>query len=247
MKKILLAITSYFSYFLIPLTLFSLFLIYVMFKVPIAFWLGHMAGKNYADNAGGMILQFLKNDYLIFFFSPLLPILAAYLILTLFIWIYYRDDKKTSRTGFAYMIITLFAGFSLAYMPIKASNLSFKVQEEREGYLKKINKTDEIFINKNLNKEFLKLYQTLADDGLQEWRRDPIKVAEYELSEGDLTYLSHGENKLTLVSLEEDKVNKKSKGAIIKLMNEQLEAEIYLNSYWEKENGIWMVKGYKKL
>ena len=90
MKIFLLSISHYFSNFLAALSIFAFLLLYIMFKVPVVFWVGNMAGRNFTDNLGGLLIRFLENDYLIFFLFPFLPLLGAFLVLSAFIWFFYR-------------------------------------------------------------------------------------------------------------------------------------------------------------
>jgi glucan phosphoethanolaminetransferase (alkaline phosphatase superfamily) len=246
MKKVLLSISQYFSRFLAIISISALLLLYVMFKVPVVFWLGSMAGKNFTNNFGGIMIEFLKNDYLMFFLYPVLPIIAVFLLLAVFIWIFYRKEKEISRIGLKNLIISLIAIFVLVYLPIKATNFSFRINEKRAEEIGKINSTGEVYINKGFDKEFLKLYQTLADEGIQVWRKDPIAVVKNELGKGDLTYLSHGENKLTLKTIDAYEASGNSRAVVI-LENARFQAEIQLSQYWESADGIWLVRSYKIL
>ena len=244
MKKILLLISQYFFNFLLVLFLFSLFLIYIMFKVPIVFWVGNMSGKNFTDNVGGLLVRFFDNDYITFFLWPFLPFLGAFFLLSMFIWIYYRHDKEAGKIGFSGIVLSLLVIFSLVYLPIRSVQLKYKIQEQRDKQISQIYNDDTVYLNKGFNKEFLKLYQTLADEGIQEWRKDPVAVVKNELEKGDLTYLSHGINNLTLKSIDTDDSSGIT-SAIVILENEQLRAEISLNQYWESDDGVWLVKSYK--
>jgi len=97
-----------------------------------------------------------------------------------------------------------------------------------------------VYVNKGISKEFLKLYQTLADEGIETWRKDPLAVVKNELEKGDLTYLSHGTSELNIKTINVD-------SAVVRLKNDQLQAEISLNRYWESADGVWLVKSYKIL
>jgi len=245
MKKILLLISHYFSNFLAALSIFTLLLLYIMFKVPVVFWVGNMAGRNFTDNFGGILIEFLKNDYLLFFLYPFLPFAIGFLLLSVFIWLFYRRDKEMSKIGFKNTILSILAIFFLVFPPIQSARLGYKIQEQRDLQISQIYNDDTTYINKGFNKEFLKLYQTFADEGIQTWRKDPVAVVKNELEKGDLTSLSHGVNELTLKIINTDK--NKYPGAVVMLKNERLQAEIWLSQYWESADGVWLVKSYKIL
>lgn len=247
MKKILLSINRYFSNFLIYLTIVFSFIIYVMYKVPVFFWIGNRSVSNYIDNAAGLFVKFLEREYLMFFFFPFLPILIGFFVIALFVWIFYRKEKEISRQGFSGIIIGFLAGFVLFYMPIKANNLSYKIDQEREAEIRENYNSDLKKVTIYTNKEFYKLYQTLADDGLQEWRKDPIEVVRYELEKGSLTSLSREDDILMLKTIDGKKEKGRTARATVELKNEARDIEIYLNSFWESDDGIWTVYAYKKM
>lgn len=243
MKKALLLINQYFFNFLSVLFVFALFLMFIMLTVPPSLWTGSMSGRNFTDNFGGNLLQFFNNDYITFFLLPFFPFLIIFFILSIFIWIHYRHDKETSKVGFYNTILCILSAFLLVFLPIKSAQLENEVQEQRDKQINEIYNDKTFFINQGFNKEFLKLYQTLADDGIQSWRKDPVAVVKYELEKGDLTYLSQGANNLTLKSKNADASNGIT-NAVVLLENEKLKAEITLNQYWESDEGVWLVKSY---
>ncbi|MFA5248220.1 MAG: hypothetical protein WC415_03170 [Patescibacteria group bacterium] len=248
MKKVLLSVSRCISGFLIAILAPAFFLLYIMFTLPAVLWIGGgMTGSSFTDNFGGLLVKFFQDGYVIFFFFPFLPFLAAFFVLSVFVWIYYRRDKEVGRVGFKNIILCILTAFFLIILPIKASQLSYSIQEQRDKEVAQLYRNDDgtVYINKGFNKEFFKLYQTLADEGIQSWRKDPIAVVKNELEKGDLTYLSHGENELTLKII--DTYPGKYPRAIVALKNERLEAEIWLSQYWESADGVWLVKSYKRL
>lgn len=245
MKKFLLSISRPLSGFLATISVFAFLPLYIMFTVPAILWVGSsMSGNNFTDNFGGLLVKFLENDYLIFLLFPFLPLLGIFLILSVFIWIYYRRDKEAGQVGFKNTILGILAIFFLVFLPIKASQFNYKIQEERNKEIAQFfnNDTGTVYLNGGFNKEFLKLYQTLADEGIQAWRKDPIAVVKNELEKGDLTSLSHGANELTIKTTDMG-----NHGAVVMLKNERLQAEIWLSQYWESADGVWLVKSYKIL
>lgn len=246
MKKVLLLISRYFSDFLAVVSILALLFLYIMFKVPAVLWVGNMAGGNFTDNFGGRLIEFLKNDYLLFFFYPFLPFVIGFILLSVFIWFFYRHDKEAGKIGFRNTILGIFAVFLLVFLPIEAAQIGYKIQEQRDRQISQIYNDNTVYVNKGFNKEFLKLYQTLADEGIQSWRKDPVAVVKNELEKGDLTSISHGENNLTLKSIKTIEPSKAAVATVL-LENKQLTAEIYLNQYWESTDGVWLVKSYKIL
>jgi hypothetical protein len=246
MKKILLLVSQYFFNFLSALFVSALLLMFIMFTVSPALWTGNMAGNNFSDNFGGRLLQFFDNDYIIFFVLPFFPFLALFFVLSVFIWVVYRHDKEAGKIGFQNVILCILSVFILVFLPIKAADVKSRMEEQRNLQISQVYGDGVIYINKNFNKEFLKLYQTLADEGIEAWRKDPVAVVKNELEKGDLTYLSHNENRLTLKTAGKDE-NTNISSAVIMLENDKLKAEITLHRYWETADGVWLVKSYKKI
>ena len=246
MKKTLLLISRYFSNFLATISIFAFLLLYIMFKVPVVFWVGSMAGINFTDNFGGRLVEFFKNDYLLFFLCPFSPFVIGFLLLSIFIWFFYHGDQEAGKIGFRNTVLSILAVFLLVFLPIQSARLGHKIQEQRDLQISQMYNDSEIAVNKGFNKEFLKLYQTLADEGIQAWRKDPVAVVENELAKGDLTSLSHGKNELSLKTIDTYEPSGNPR-AVVMLKNERLQAEILLGRYWESSDGVWLVKSYKTL
>jgi len=244
MKNFLLSISRSLSGFLAAVSIVAFLPLYIMFTVPAILWVGSgMSGNNFIDNFGSFLVKFLENDYLIFFLFPFLPLLGVFLILSVFVWIYYRHDKEAGKVGFKNTILGILAIFFLVFLPIKASQFNYKIQEERSKEIIQFHGNDDGTVySRGADKEFLKLYQTLADEGIQAWRKDPVAVVKNELEKGDLTSLSHGKNELTVKT-----TGVGNHGAVVLLKNERLQAEIWLSQYWESADGVWLVKSYKIL
>lgn len=245
MKKALLLINQYFFNFLSVIFVFGLLVMFIMFTVPPVLWTGSMAGRNFTDNFGGHLLQFFNNDYITFFLLPFFPFLILFFLLSIFLWIYYRHDSETGNIGFRNTVLCILSAFLLLFLPIKAAQMETRVQEQRDKQVSEMFDDRIIYINKGFNKEFLKLYQTLADEDIQTWRKDPIAVVKYELEKGDLTDLSRGADNLTLKSKNTDEASGITT-AVVSLENKKLKAEITLAQYWEAADGVWLVKNYKK-
>jgi hypothetical protein len=244
MKKVLLAISRYLSGFLRAVLIVAFLPLYVMFVVPAGYWFsGGSSANNLADSVGLIWVRLFQADYPIFFLFPVLPFFGAFLIISVFVWIYYRHDKEASGIGFKNTILCVLAIFFLVFIPIKAGQLGYKIHDQVDKDMTQLHGNDDtVYINKGFNKEFFKLYQSLADEGIQVWRKDPVAVAKNELEKGDLTSLSHGVNELTVETTDIG-----NHGAIVMLKNERLQAEIWLSQYWESADGVWLVKSYKIL
>jgi hypothetical protein len=62
MKKLILTINKFFTYFLSVLLILLSFLIYVMFVVPKVFWMGNMSGRNFNDTFGSGLISFFDSN-----------------------------------------------------------------------------------------------------------------------------------------------------------------------------------------
>lgn len=246
MKKIIVSINHYFSNFLLYVLIMGFLVLYVMHKVPIHYWIGRIAGQSFIDNIGSIFIEFFDFSYMAFIFQPLLPFLIGFLILSIFIWIFYRKDEEAGKEGFRGMIIAILAIFLLFYLPTKAADLSYKIREGRDAEIKNFHTADFKKVSVISPREFYSLYQSLADEGLQEWRKNPIEVVKHELERGNLTSLNKENNELSLKSMEEKEKGKSSE-AVVELKNDFFQAEIYLSSFWESDDGIWIVKRYKRI
>lgn len=244
MKRILLEIENYLSNLWVSLSILFATAIYLMWRLPIFFWIG----ANHQTNLFGGFLYSMKDYYLPVLFHALFPLVVLFLILSVFVWLYYRQDKAVSKVGFKNIIISIFTIFLLFLLPAQAYIASQKVSEyqdkqaeefaqSRKGYAKSPPSTFEIF----------KLYQSLADDGIQAWRTDPLAVAQFEVKKGgELSYFSRPNNALTLQSKIFDKVTGHGT-AVVELQNERYNIEIILGQHLRHgEDGIWRIKQYKQ-
>ena len=241
MRRILLEIVNYLSHFWVSLSILFATAIYLMWRLPIFFWFG----GNYQTNLFGSSL-YEVDYYILVLFHALLPFAIIFLVLSLFIWLYYRNDKTVSKIGFKNIIISVFAIFLLFLLPAQAYFTSQKVREYqnrkaeefaeiKKGYVKSPPSSFEIF----------KLYQSLADDGIQPWRTDPLAVAQFEIKEGGILHrFSRPDNNLTLQSKIIDEYSGRWT-AVVELKNERYNMEIILSQHLRHgEDGIWRVKQY---
>jgi len=245
MKKILIAINKFLSYFLSILLISFSFLVYVMYVVPKVFWIGNMSGRNFQNNFGSSLVDFFDFNYLTFFLFPFLPILGVILLLSVFIWIFYRHDRQIGRAGLRNTILSLLLTFIIFYLPMKAFLMNHEIRFLREKRINEIYADNVVKVNPRLEKEVQKIYQSLYYEGILKWREDPIAVVDYELEKGDLKYLSAGYNKLTLIATSSDETSGFSQATVL-LENKKMNAEIYLASYWDSDGQVWTVRRYKK-
>jgi len=246
MKKILIAINKFLSYFLSILLISFSFLVYVMHVVPKVFWIGNMSGRNFQNNFGSSLVDFFDFNYLTFFLFPFLPILGVILLLSVFIWIFYRHDRQVGRAGLRNTILSLLLTFVIFYLPMKASLMDYEIRFLREKRIDEIYADNVVKVNPRLEKEVQKIYQSLYYEGILKWREDPIAVVDYELEKGDLKYLSAVNNKLTLIATSSDQNTGFSQATVL-LENKKTNVEIYLASYWDSDVQVWTVRRYKKL
>src|SRR3989339_332632 len=247
MKKGLLVINKIFVYFLSVLLIFLSFLVYVMFAVPKLLWLCCMSGRTFNDNFGSGMVKFFDFNYITFFLMPFLPILGVILLFSIFVWIFYRKDKKAGRAGFINTVLSILLAFVIFYLPMKASVMEHDIRFLRQQQIDEMYDDNMVKVTPRLEKEVQKIYQSLYYEGVLEWRTNPMAVADYELEKGDLKYLSMGAfDRLTLVASCSDEDTGFSQATVL-LENKKNNAEIYLVSYWDSDGQVWTVRGYKKI
>lgn len=242
MKKFLIIISKYFYSFLVFILMSSLFILYIMFVNPVSFWMGNASSSIGSGNLEG-IVSFLTNDYVLLFLMPILPLIIFFILLSIFIWIFYRKDEEFSKKAFRNILVSIFVIFLLIIIPIKAGVLLSDIQYEKDSFISEFS-DGMIQVNKGNDSEFLELYQTLADENIQPWRKDPVLVTKNEIENGELYNLKHGESKLVLESITVYESSQSPK-AIVILENDFLKAEIWLGQYWNSDHGVWSVKSYK--
>jgi hypothetical protein len=217
-----------------------------MFVVPKVFWMGNMSGRNFNDTFGSGLISFFDSNYITFFLMPFLPILGIMLLLSVFVWIFYRKDKKAGKIGFKNTILCLLLAFVVFFLPMKASLMEYDIRFLRQKQIDEIFDSSIVKVNPRLEKEVQKIYQSLYYEGILEWRSDPIAVVDYELEKGDLKYLSAEHNKLTLIATSSDEYSGFSEATVL-LENKKIKAEINLMSYWSSDGQVWTVRRYTKL
>ncbi|MCK4553388.1 hypothetical protein KAU19_00290 [Candidatus Parcubacteria bacterium] len=242
MKKVILEIESYLSHFWVSLSILFAMAIYLMWRLPIFIWFG----ANHQTNFFGGFLYKMDDYYILILFHALLPLAIIFLVLSLFIWLYYRNDKTVNKIGFKNIIIGVFAIFLLFLLPTQAYFTAQKVREHQDRQAEEFAQNKKGYVKIN-QREVLKLYQSLADDGIQTWRTDPLAVAQFETKKGGvLSCFSKQDNALTLQSKTFDKVTGYGT-AVVELQNERYNIEIILGQHLRYgEDGIWRIKQYKQ-
>jgi hypothetical protein len=143
MKKFLLSISQRISGFLSVVLTIAFLPMYIMFTIPATYWLnGGSSANNFADSFGLRWVGFFQDNYSIFFLSPFLPFFGIFLLLSIFVWIYYRHDKGAGKIGFKNIILCIFAIFFLVFIPIKAAQLGYKIQEQINMDIATLNSND---------------------------------------------------------------------------------------------------------
>ncbi|MEA3463892.1 MAG: hypothetical protein U9R14_02355 [Patescibacteria group bacterium] len=244
MKRILLEIENYLSYFWVSFSILFAMAAYLMWRLPIFIWFG----ANHQTNFFGSSLYETENFYPLILFHALLPLAIIFLALSLFIWLYYRSDKIVSKIGFKNILISVFAIFLLFLLPIQAYFTSQKVREYKDRQTEEFAQSKKGHVKSPPSSfEIYKLYQSLADDGIQAWRTDPLAVAQSAIKEGGALHrFSRPDNEFVLQSKFLDD-NTGRWIAVVELKNNYYNVEIILRKHLQQdESGIWLVKKYIK-
>ncbi len=244
MKKTLLIISEYLSrFFSVVLVGGILLLVSTFITIPELWMGGGMSGNVFHNNFGSIFLENFEKNYSWFFFFPLLYFVIFFFVLSVFIWVYYRNDKRAGGIGFKNVILSLLVIFILFYFPMRIDSFSsrialMKAEEISNGGIIKI-------FNISERREFLNIYHSLYQEGLLAWRHDPIVVAQHDLEYGILRPFDGEENKLELKSMSEMEESDVIGGAMVLLQNEKRQVEVYLSGLGDENNRVWVVYGYK--
>lgn len=244
MKKILLIISEYFSrFFSVVLVGLTLLLFSTFITIPELWMGGGRSGNVFHDNFGSIFLENFVDNYSWFFFFPLLFFVIFFMILSVFIWIFYRNDKKAGAVGFKNVILSLLVIFLLIYFPIRVNSFRFKISQMKadeiaqSGGVVKISTPSE-------RQEFLNIYHSLYKEGLLTWRHDPLAVVEYDLKYGILRPYDGENNKLSLEAMT-GAVPGVLGSAVVLLQNKEHEVLVYLSGQGGEEDRVWMIYGYE--
>lgn len=247
-KRVALFICEYFGRFLSVCLVFGFYVIYIMYKVPLTLWGANSVhwAKTTAiyTNWGASFIYGSNFSYMIFIFFPFMPILIGFLVLSIFLWTYFHKDKAISHIGFKNTIIALLSIFVIFFIAAKSGQMENDIRMEQENEAIKY-KQDFVSVSRGVDSTTLKLYQGLADEGLEVWRKDPIAVVQNEIDRGTLNSYSREDDKLILGDYVMNK-DGSVRSVTVFMENEDWKLEIILNQYWVREDGIWYVNRYKK-
>lgn len=99
MKNILVIISEYLSrFFSVALVGGTLLLFSTFISIPDLWMGGGRSGNIFHNNFGSIFLENFENNYSWFFFFPLLYFTLFFLVISIFLWVYYRHDKKTGES-----------------------------------------------------------------------------------------------------------------------------------------------------
>ena len=244
MKKILLIISEYFSrFFSVVLVGGTLLLFSTLITIPELWMGGGRSGNVFHNNFGSIFLENFGDNYLWFFFFPLLYFVIFFLIISVCLWVFYRNDKKAGAVGFKNVILSLLVLFVLVYFPIRVDSFRFKISQMKAdeiaqsgGVIKTATPTE--------RREFLNIYHSLYKEGLLTWRHDPVAVVEYDLKYGILQPYDGENNKLSLEAMT-GAVPGVLGSAVVLLQNEEHQITVYLSGQGGEEDRVWMIYGYE--
>ena len=244
MKKTLLIISEFFSrFFSVVLVGGALLLLSTFITIPELWMGGGRSGNVFHNNFGSIFLENFEKSYVWFFFFPLLYFVIFFLVISAFIWIYYRHDKKAGAIGFKNIILSLLVIFILIYFPIRIDNFSSKISLMKakeiadSGRVTKISTPSE-------RREFLNIYHSLYQDGIMSWRHDPLAVVKYDLKYGVLRPYDGENNKLSIEAMT-GTVPGALGSAVVLLKNEKDQVAVHLSSQGGENDRVWMVYGYE--
>lgn len=244
MKKTLLIISEYFSRFFSVVLVGGALLLFSTFISVSELWMGGgRSGNIFYDNFGSILLENFEKNYMWFFFFPLLYFLIFFLVVSIFIWIFYRHDKKAGGRGFKNVVLSLLVIFVLIYLPIRINDFRFKISQMKadeianSGGVTKISTPAE-------RREFLNIYHSLYLEGMIAWRHDPLRVVEHDLEYGVLRPYDKEDNQLSLEAMTGAEPGVPS-SAVVLLKNEKHQVAVHLSGQGGEDDRVWMVYGYE--
>lgn len=245
MKKTLIIISEYLSrFFSVVLVGGVLLLVSTFITIPDLWMGGGLSGNVFHNNFGSIFLDNFENNYGFFFFKPLLVFVLILLLISIFIWIYYRHEKKTGNIGFKNVILSLLVIFTLIYFPIRIDDFSSKISTMKAKEIANYDGVTKVVDISN-RREFLNLYHSLYQEGMLAWRHDPTKVVEYDLEYGVLRSMNSKNNELTLDFMSEGVPEGAMGNTVVKLKNDKHQADIHLSFLGGEEDRVWLTYGYK--
>jgi hypothetical protein len=244
MRKILLIISEYLSRFFSVVLVGGILLLASTFITIPGLWMGGgRSGNVFHNNFGSILLENFEDNYTWFFFFPLVIFAIALLLISVFIWIYYRRDEKTGDTGFKNIILSLLVLFVLIYLPIRINDFRFKISQMKadeldgSGGITKISTPDE-------RRELLDIYHSLYREGLLAWHHDPVKVVKHDLEYGILRPYDADNNELSIEAMAAA-VPGVLGSAVVLVKNEKHQIAVHLSGQGSDDDRVWMVYGYE--
>lgn len=245
MKKTLLIISEFFSrFFSVVLVGAILFLTSTFITIPDLWMGGGRSGNVFHNNFGSIFLENFEKNYMWFFFFPLLYFVIFFLIVSVFIWIYYRHDKKAGGVGFKNVILSLLVIFILIYFPIRVDDFNSKISQMKIDELANSRATTKILFPAE-RRELLNIYHSLYLEGLLDWRHDPFKVVEHDLKYGILRSMDGENNELTLKSVSDTQKEGVMGNTVVLLKNDKHQVDIHLSFLGSEEDRVWLTYGYE--
>jgi len=245
MKKLLLNVEGYLTHFWFFVMFSSGVLVFIVWLSPIYLWVGNQMGGTFKDLVGGLFLEFLSLEYLLLLFYVLLPLAGVFLLLSLYFWVGCKKDKEISHKGLSGVVIGALAVFFMMILPMMGANKEIDVRSYRSEVLVKYYENGTSV--KTTGNEIFKLYQQLVNDDMQTWRKDPLKVVEYEMEKGGaLSSINKEGTQLELLDKKYGNNNERSEANVL-LTNNIFKINIILDQPIKRgEEGIWRVKQYKR-
>lgn len=244
-KKILIIISEYLSRFFSVVLVGGILLLASTFITIPALWMGGgRSGNVFHNNFGSIFLENFEKNYMWFFFFPLLYFVIFFLVISIFIWIYYRHDKKTGVIGFKNVILSLLIIFMLIYLPIRIDDFSSKISQVKTEELANYNLVTKISYPAE-RRELLNIYYSLYQEGLLSWRHDPLKVVEHDLKYGVLRSMDGENNELALDFMSDVQQEGVMGNTIVILKNDKHQADIHLSFLGSEEDRVWLTHGYR--
>ncbi|HPA25431.1 MAG TPA: hypothetical protein PLK76_01575 [bacterium] len=244
MKNVLVIISEYLSrFFSVALVGGTLLLFSTFISIPDLWMGGGRSGNIFHNNFGSIFLENFENNYSWFFFFPLLYFTLFFLVISIFLWVYYKKDKQVGKMGFRNVILSLLIIFLLIYFPIRINNFGAKISQMKIEELASYNLVTKISTPAE-RRELLNVYHSLYQEGLVTWRHDPLKVVEYDLKYGILRSLDGENNELTL-EFASDIQGGAMGNTIVRLENDKHQADIHLSCLGGEEDRVWLTYGYE--
>lgn len=218
--------------------------LYVTFVVPPPLWVGSVSRDSTYQN-GGPVLRFLSNGFWTHIAMPLAPLIGAFFLFSVVVWIAMRTNRELSHNAFKAVVASLFVLGLLFLVPVRSDYFAHQVEEYRSAERARFTLDRRVVVDDRTQHELMKIYRVLDQAGIATWRKDPIKVVEYELREGSLRGLHQEDDEVTMMTLHEDEESDYS-WAWVELKNGKYHKMIDLQSIWsDDEHRVWLISSYR--